>query len=157
MCVEFHKVKLPKFKTFNLDQKYRNYFNHTVLIYQCLLWISDHCVFFMPINLLSAPLTRSELGFGTKMRLNMDAQIIRMHKHFWTHHAFVLWPMLTCLGTIHILLQHIFGLLWAHPTTMSTKIQYWTSGKMPIFWTHPPSPYADVIYGWPVWLSLPSE
>ena len=52
------------------------------------------------------------------------------------------------LGTIHILRQHIFGLFLTHPLCQhkysTQRQQNWPFSRL----THPPSPFADVIYGW---------
>ena len=34
------------------------------------------------------------------------------------------------------------------PTNMSAYLQYWKSAKLAIFWSHPPSSFAFVVYGW---------
>ena len=35
-----------------------------------------------------------------------------------------------------------------YPTSMSAWVQQYTSAKIAILWTNPPSPFADVIYVW---------
>ena len=64
-------------------------------------------------------------------------------------------PMLVKIPSVHILCQHIFGLFWTHPFTKSAKIQHWMSAKRPFL--NPPSPYADVIYGWSLRYHLSSS
>ena len=51
------------------------------------------------------------------------------------------------LGTIHILRQHIFGLFWTYPPTMSVSINTVLNVRKNGHFLNPPSPYTDVIYG----------
>ena len=44
-----------------------------------------------------------------------------------------------------------------HPPSMPALIKYQTSAKIAILWTHPPSPFADIIYVWSLWWNLESS
>ena len=59
--------------------------------------------------------------------------------------------------SIHYVSTFLYFFWPTHPPSMPALIKYQTSAKIAILWTHPPSPFADIIYVWSLWWNLESS